>query len=160
MLEAYGLLGDKFMLDSSVGMADCIIREMDELGVLPNDTGTFNGLPSCSLMKPMLILYRYTEDKKYLDFCLKIADRWERVEIMPAIIANSLSDKRIREWYPDSNKWAKAYEMMSCFEGLLEYYRVTGNDDCKTAVVNFVDAVAKTDITVAPASTAQESSKA
>ena len=139
MLEAYGLLGDKFMLDSSVGMADCIIREMDELGVLPNDTGTFNGLPSCSLMKPMLILYRYTEDKKYLDFCLKIADRWENPEIMPGLIANSLSDMRIREWYPDSNKWAKAYEMMSCFDGLIELYRVTGVKKYFEATVRFFD---------------------
>ena len=139
MLEAYGLLGDREMLDSAIGMADYLIAELDSLGLEPGDTGTFNGLPSCSIMKPMLILYRYTEDEKYLDFCLKIADRWEKPEIMPAIIANSLSDKRIREWYPDSNKWAKAYEMMSCFDGIVELYRVTGERRYFDAVVKFFD---------------------
>ncbi len=141
MLEAYGLLGDRFMLDSSIGMADCIIRELDELGVTPNETGTFNGLPSCSLMKPMLILYRHTGDEKYLNFCLKIADRWENPEIIPGLIANSLSDKRIREWYPDSNKWAKAYEMMSCFDGIVELYRVSGEPKYLEACERFFDMI-------------------
>ena len=139
MLEVYGLLGDRDMLDSAIGMADYLIAELDSLGTEPGDTGTFNGLPSCSLMKPMLILYRHTEDKKYLDFCLKIADRWENAEIMPGLIANSLSDKRIRQWYPDSNKWAKAYEMMSCFDGLVELYRVTGGKRYFDATARFFD---------------------
>ena len=143
MLEAYGLLGDREMLDSAVGMADYLINELESLGVSPGETGTFKGLPSCSIMKPMLILYRITENKKYLDFCIKIADRWENPSIMPGLIANSLSDKRIREWYPDSNKWAKAYEMMSCFDGLTELYRVSGEQKYLVATERFFDMLMK-----------------
>ena len=141
MLEAYALLGDADMLASARGMADYLIAELESLGVEPGQTGTFNGLASCSIMKPMLILYRHTSDKKYLDFCLKMADRWERPEIMPGLIANSLSDMRIREWYPDSNKWAKAYEMMSCFDGIVELYRVTGEQKYFDTVRRFFDMI-------------------
>jgi len=143
MVEAYGLLGDREFLDSAIGMADYLISELDRLGLEPGDTGTFNGLPSCSIMKPMLILYRHTGDGKYLDFCKRIADRWEKPEIMPALIANALSDKRIREWYPDSNKWAKAYEMMSCYDGIIELYRVTGEEKYFLAVSRFFDMILK-----------------
>jgi hypothetical protein len=38
--------------------------------------------------------------------------------------------------------------MMSCFEGLLEYYYTTGIEDCKTAVVNFANAVMATELSV------------
>lgn len=143
MMEAYGLLGDKELLDSAIGMADYLIDELDRLGLEPGDTGTFKGLPSCSIMKPMLILYRNTGDEKYLNFCKKIADRWERPEVMPGLIANALSDMRIREWYPDSNKWAKAYEMMSCYDGVIELYRVTGEEKYFLAVSRFFDMIVK-----------------
>ena len=139
MLEAYDLIGDKDILNCARGIADHLIGELDVLGAEPGDTGTFNGLASCSIMKPMLILYRITEDEKYLKFCKGVADRWENSDIMPGLIANSLSGKRIREWYPDSDRWAKAYEMMSCFDGLLELYRVTGEDKHLTATREFFD---------------------
>lgn len=42
----------------------------------------------------------------------------------------------------------KAYETMSFFEGVLYYYELLGNEKYLTAVQNFVEAVAKTDITV------------
>jgi len=103
MLEAYDLIGDKDILNCARGIADHLIGELDVLGVELGDTGTFNGLASCSIMKPMLILYRITEDEKYLKFCKGVADRWENSDIMPGLIANSLSGKRIREWYPDSD---------------------------------------------------------
>ena len=139
MLEAYDLIGDKDILNCARGIADHLIGELDVLEVELGDTGTFNGLASCSIMKPMLILYRITEDEKYLKFCKGVADRWENSDIMPGLIANSLSGKRIREWYPDSDLWAKAYEMMSCFDGLLELYRVTGEDKYLTATREFFD---------------------
>lgn len=44
--------------------------------------------------------------------------------------------KPIHEWYPSSERWAKAYEMMSCLDGLLELYRVTGVERYFTAVSN------------------------
>lgn len=126
MLECYMLLGDERMLKSCIGMADYLIGELRDTDTALGQTGTFLGVASCSILKPMLILYRLTGKSAYLDFARGIADRWENADIPPALIANALSGKRIREWYPDSDQWAKAYETMSCFDGILELYRVTG----------------------------------
>ena len=133
MLECYMLLCDEKMLKSSIGMADYLIDELETLGVELGETGTFEGVASCSILKPMLILYRLTENVKYLNFALRIASRWENADIKPGIIANALSGKRIREWYPDSNKWAKVYETISCFDGIVELYRITGEEKYLTA---------------------------
>lgn len=38
--------------------------------------------------------------------------------------------------------------MMSCFEGLLEYYYATDEEWCKTAVINFANALIKTEISI------------
>ena len=143
MLECYMLLGDEKMLRSCVGMADYLINELKALGVEIGDTGTFAGVASCSILKPMLILYRLTEDKKYLDFCLGFVSRWENADIKPGLIANALSGKRIREWYPDSNKWAKAYETMSCFDGIIELYRITGEERYLDAAKSYWDILTK-----------------
>ncbi len=139
MLEAYELTGDETLLTSCVRMADHLIRRLDEQGRHIGETGTFEGMPSCSIMKPVLILYRITEDKRYLDFCLSIADRWEDASVMPGLIANALNGKALSEWYPDSNLWAKAYEMMSCYDGLIELYRVTGTEKYLRASEMFFD---------------------
>ena len=42
----------------------------------------------------------------------------------------------------------KAYEMISCFEGLLEYYNATGIEWYKTAVINFANRILENDFTV------------
>ena len=42
----------------------------------------------------------------------------------------------------------KAYELISCFEGLLEYYRATGIEKHKIAVLNFGRRLGKSDITI------------
>ena len=143
MLEAYMLTDDERLLSSSVRMADHLMSELNEKGRHIAETGTFKGMPSCSIMKPMLILYRFTEDERYLNFCLSIADRWENPEIMPALIANALEEKPLTAWYPNSDKWAKAYEMMSCYDGLIELYRVTGCEKYLRATVCFFDILMK-----------------
>ena len=53
-----------------------------------------------------------------------------------------------KKLYPYQFTHTKAYEMMSCFEGLLEYYKVTGEKKYLAAVENFVDMVVKTDYTI------------
>jgi len=143
MLEAYDLTGDGRLLNTSIRMADHLIRELEETGRHIGETGTFCGMPSCSIMKPMLILYRLTEDGRYLDFCLSIAERWENPSVMPGLIANALAEKPLSKWYPEPNRWAKAYEMMSCYDGLIELYRVTGTEKYLLAAEKFFEILMK-----------------
>ena len=126
MLEIHDLTGDEKILSAARKFTDQYIGMLEEHNVRPGETGTFNGLPTCSIMKPLLILYRLTGDERYLNFALSIADDWERADgHIPNLIRNALEMKPVHEWYPESEKWAKAYEMMSCLDGLLELYRVS-----------------------------------
>ncbi len=100
------------------------------------------GLNSSSILEPMVRLYNLTGEQKYLDFCQYIVESGgaEGVNIFERAYENVLK--------PYQYGVAKAYEMMSCFEGLLEYYRVSGIEKYKTAVINFAKAVLETEVSV------------
>lgn len=127
LLEAYMLTEDAEILSGAVRFADQLIGMLDKLGIKITSCGTFNGLPAGSTMKPMLILYSLTGDEKYLNFAKSIADDWEREDgKVPNIISNALDKRPVHEWYPLPEKWAKAYEMMSCIDGIISLYKYTG----------------------------------
>lgn len=134
LLECATLLDDGKILDAADRMAAQLLCEVKDLGVRLKDTGVLQGLPSCSILKPMLLLYRLTAKKEYLDFCLDIAKEWEREDNeCPNLLTSPLSGKAPAEWFDiaekDGTEWsAKAYEMMSCYDGLCELYRVTGEE--------------------------------
>ena len=137
LLETYLLTEDEVILDACVKFSNQLIDMLHRMGIKTAQCGTFNGLPAGSIMKPMLILYRITENEKYLNFALEIANDWEREDgKIPNIISNALSMKPVHLWYENPRKWAKAYEMMSCFDGILELYRVTGTKRYLTAAEN------------------------
>lgn len=136
MLEVYRITNDKNILDSAKRSMDQYIDMLKSNNIKICDTGTFEGMPSMSILKPLLVLYRYTDDNKYLDFAKEIVSYWDRDgNPAPNFLQNAFSDKPVHEWYPNPERWAKAYEMMSCLQGLVEYYRVTGDKKSLDAVV-------------------------
>lgn len=144
LLEAYMLTEDEKILEAVRRAANQEIDMLKGLNIHTAEAGTFCGLPAGSIMKPMLILYRITGDKRYLEFAQKTADGWDREDgKMPNIVRNSLDMKPVHEWYPNSEKWAKAYEMMSCFDGLLELYRVVGDEKYLNAGKNIYKLLSK-----------------
>ena len=50
--------------------------------------------------------------------------------------------------YPYQYPVTKAYEMTSCFEGLIEFYKITENERYKTAIINFADKILESDFTI------------
>lgn len=102
----------------------------------------WRGLASSSLLEPVVRLYALTKKQEYLDFADHI------IACGGTTVANifelAYEDKTDPYQYPIT----KAYEMISCFEGLLEYYRATGIEKHKTTVINFARRLAKTDITI------------
>lgn len=134
LMELYDLLGDERILAACRRLADHLIAQLERLGKTLNETGTFEGMPSGSIIKPMLLLYRRTGDERYLRLCIDTAENWDRADgRAPNLIANALSGKPVADWYPGDG-WAKAYEMMSCVDGLMELYRVTGTPKYLKAV--------------------------
>ena len=100
------------------------------------------GLNSSSILEPFVKLYRLTEEKKYLDFADYIVSEGgaKGINVFELAYRDEIA--------PYQYGVSKAYEMMSCFEGLLEYYYVTGIEKYKTAVINFANAVMKTELSV------------
>ncbi len=122
------------MLASMCRQADYILAHVGE-GEGKRDIRTcsrhWEGMNSCSILEPMVRLYRLTGEKRYLEFAEYI--------ISTGFIqsANLIELAYADEVAPHEYPVVKAYEMMSCFEGLLQYYCITGIEKYKTAVLNF-----------------------
>lgn len=80
------------------------------------------GMAPTSVLEPMVLLYRLTGETRYLDFCKYILRAWEQPN-GPHIVSRLLEGKRV-----DKVGNGKAYEMLSCLNGALEYYRTVGGD--------------------------------
>ncbi len=105
-------------------------------------TRHWRGLNSASLLEPIVRLYNLTKEQKYFDFATYIVNcgGTDIVNIFDLAYEDGL--------YPYQYPVTKAYEMTSCFEGLLEYYRVTGIERYRTSVVNFANKVLESDFTI------------
>lgn len=127
------------------GCADYILRKVgDGEGQLSiNETSvSWGGLNSSSILEPIVRLYRLTKKQAYLDFATYIIEQGgsQYCNIFELAYENQL--------YPYQYGVSKAYEMISCFEGLLEYYEITGNEKYRTAIVNFGRAMIDSEVTV------------
>ncbi len=110
--------------------------------VLDGKFPVHGAMNSLSVLEPMVNLYRLTGEKRYLDFATYLVE--DAASDCGDIFELAYANYRA----PYEYRWVKAYEMMSCFEGLLEYYLVTGKEKWRTAVCNFAYRLADTDITV------------
>ena len=77
-MEIYELGGNPKYLEAAKRSADQLIDMLRANNVRICDTGTFEGMPSMSILKPMLVLYRSTGDKKFLDFSREIISYLDR----------------------------------------------------------------------------------
>lgn len=144
LLEIYMVTGDEKILAGAHKTAIQLIEMLERRGVRVNDTGAFWGLPSGSILKPILLLYRLTGDERIFKFGQKIADEWEDPNgARPNLITNGLANTPVHTWYPEPELWAKVYEMLSCLEGLLDLYRLTGVERYLKAVTNIYDQIWK-----------------
>jgi len=154
----YVLLGMQYFLeictdeDLSARIIDSMKAQVDYLipriGSEPGQksiletTRMWRGINSSSILEPIVRLYDLTRDQKYLDFADYIVS-CGGISLCN-IFELAYQDTTDPYQYPIT----KAYETISCFEGLLEYYRITGIEKHKIAVLNFARRLAKTDITV------------
>ncbi len=124
--------GNEAPLPACKRMADLLCRTFgDEPGQRDILTaGQHIGMASTSVLEPMVLLYRYTGEPRYLEFCRYILRSWERPN-GPKIVSTLLGSGRV-----DKVGNAKAYEMLSCLNGALEYYRISEEADLLKACLN------------------------
>ena len=105
-------------------------------------TNHWRGLNSSSILEPVVRLYNLTGVQRYLDFAAYI------VEEGGTSVANIFKLAYQDKLYPYQYPMTKAYEMTSCFEGLLEYYRVQGEAWHREAIIRYAGKVLESDFTV------------
>ena len=123
--------GNMDLLPTCTRMGDLLCQTFgDKPGQRDLMNGEHMGMAPSSVLEPMVLLYRLTGEPRYLDFCKYIFRAWEQPN-GPHIISTLLSAKRV-----DKVGDAKAYEMLSCLNGALEYYRTTGDKKVLEACLN------------------------
>ena len=136
LIELHKATGDKECLAAAVKMADHLIAQLSRLGLTIDKTGSWNGISSMSILRPMLELYRLTDNGRYLALARDIVRAMDAEPSTPTtLIRDAFRKEPIVTWYPIPTFWAKAYEILSCLEGLVEYYRVTGEKRVLDAVL-------------------------
>jgi DUF1680 family protein len=161
LLAYYDISEDNKALLAARKLADHLLTQVGPGKVDIVKTGNYRGMPSSSILEPMVLLYKHTGEPRYLDFAKYIAAQWETSD-GPQLISKALDGLNVAERFPFPKVWwgwengQKAYEMMSCYEGLLELYRITGEPSylksSEMAVQNIID----TEINVAGSGTAFE----
>ena len=151
MLMAYRTTGDRAILASTERQMDQWIEMMHRLGLPLFVTGQPEkvGLPSMSILKPLLMLYAETGKKTYLDYAKEMLPDWDRADgACPNFFRNADRADALHTWYPNPSRWAKSYEMMSCLDGLLEYTRLTGDARALETVRKIYDNLLRTELNV------------
>lgn len=165
MLAYYDLTGDKKVLEACRKVADHLMTQVGPGKTNIISTGNYFGMASSSVLEPIVFLYRRTGDKRYLDFARYIVEQWE-TEKGPQLISKAEKGIAVGDRFPHPSTigqaWfgpqngEKAYEMMSCYEGLLELYKLTNEPRYLSAVEKTVQSIIDTEMNVAGSGSAFE----
>ena len=137
LLAYYDLTNDKKTILAVRKLADHLMKELSDTKSLIVKKGNHHGMAASSVLEPICQLYSRTGDQRYLDFASEIVRQWETPDGPQLISKSGIS---VSQRFPKPKNWfgpeqgQKAYEMMSCYEGLLELYRLTGKPEYLKAV--------------------------
>ncbi len=161
LIRYFEISDDKNALNAAQKVADHLLTQV---GPGKNDitfTGNYHGMASSSVLEPIVYLYKHTGEKRYLDFAEYIVKQWETPD-GPKLISKALRDVPVADRFPHPKEWwswengQKAYEMMSCYEGLLQLYLVTETPEYLEAIKKVVDNIIETEINIAGSGSAFE----
>lgn len=136
---------DPAVLKAMIDEANSVV---DQVGDAPKADITrqgwsVNGIESSSILEPMVRLYEITGNKRYLDFARYVIRKGGcRGADLFKEASDNVLPRKMGKGYP------KAYEMLSIFEGLAEYYRVTGDATARQQIVNLFNQVKEREITL------------
>ena len=157
LLAGYDMTGDHAVLEAACRAADHLIAEAPPGKVNLADTGidVLKGLAPSSILEPIVLLFQRTGRREYLDFANNIVAQWAvPSKFMPAGLR--LVDEALAGTAPMSIGSPKAYEMMSCFEGICELYRATGQREFLDAVSKFAGNIRRMETMITGSGSNQE----
>ena len=164
LLHYYDATKSSEVLEACKRVCDYVIAELGPGGKRGRhlyQSGNWSGYASSSILEPVMWLYKRTDDKKVLDFAAYLVKDMTEAEDGPRLLDLALKGISVadRNGYgntPDTsgayvakhNRW-KSYEMMSCYQGMLEYFEVTGRKDLFDAAVATGNDIIKEEINLA-----------
>ena len=157
LLAQYERTGDRAVLEAAKKHADYIIARVGDGKKDIVKIGMWFGAASSSILEPIALLYQYTGEGRYLDFAdyiiaaqkksprgrdffNRMRDGWVITDVF-----HKADDPRYTAYRAGGSK---AYETTSCFEGLLEMYRITGNPDYLKASQNLALSIRESEIMI------------
>lgn len=161
LLDYYNLTGDKKALKSVERLINGLMDELKTRNVDIAKTGLYRGMPSCSILEPVMYLYQYTKKRKYLDFATEIVAAVEKPG-STRLVTKALENVPVAHRFDFPKKWwsyengHKAYEMMSCYVGLIEYGKAVGDGKYLEAALAAAQNILDTEINVAGSGAAFE----
>ncbi|MBE0659630.1 MAG: glycoside hydrolase family 127 protein [Bryobacteraceae bacterium] len=161
LLACHEVCGEKPALDAARRLADHLFTEIGPGRADIVRTGNYRGMASSSILAPVVALYRATSDERYVQLAGHIVRRWSSDD-GPQLIEKALAGVPVAERFPRPAKWfswengQKAYEMMSCYEGLLDLYRVTGTRQYLDAAIKAFENIRDTEILPAGSGSSRE----
>ena len=130
LIELYRATGDKKCLKAAEKMMDQLISQMKRLNVTIDKTGSWAGISSMSILRPLIELYIEVPKPEYkalADHIVKVTDVREGNKPDVNLIYDALSDRPVVSWFRKPMFLSKAYELQSFFEGVAAYHRLTGD---------------------------------
>ncbi len=151
-------------LEACKRLCDYVIAELGPGGRRRREvwqTGNWSGYASSSILEPVMWLYGRTKEKRYLDFAHCLVKGMTEPPAGPRLLdlalkGVSVADRnghgnkvdRHKGYVMKHNRW-KAYEMMSCYQGLLEYGEVAGHKDLIEAAIKTGEDIIREEVNLA-----------
>lgn len=137
LLAYHDATGSTEALAAAHRAADLLVNTFPVGGKDINETSQHAGMASTSVLEPIVLMYRKTGEKRYLDLAERIVAAWD-TPTGAGIVSRLLKDKSV---LTVGNR--KAYEMLSCLVGVCELYRATGKSQYLEAAKIAWDDVAR-----------------
>ncbi len=132
LLKWHQVSGDKKSLKAARRLLDYTIEQIPAQKSIVK-CGYYKGMPPSSILEPVMLMYQITKEERYLEFAKYIVNEMESAD-GPQLVSKAdvpvykrFPIKNAGQWWSEHNG-QKAYEMMSCYIGMLELYRVTGDE--------------------------------
>lgn len=149
LIAAYDLTGNTEALDAARRVADHLLKEAPPgtFNLTENGIDLLKGLSSSSILEPLALLYQRTGEPRYLELAEDIVANWSKPNKFSAN-GQQLIEQAFAKVPPEQIGSQKAYEMMSCFEGLCEMYRITGEQRYLDSAVEFAQTIRRMELMI------------
>jgi len=140
MVRYYELIeADPAIIPFCLGIVDSLAAQLKAKKLTLRDCGAHEGLAACSILDAVCGVYRISGEKRVLEFARSIAESG-------CSLKHNIYNEAIKGTFPKDIGNGKAYEMTSCFQGLVDYYGFDPRPEFREACLKYFDLVRSREI--------------